>query len=450
MGQVVAVVIFLAGVVLGSVVGWRFIAAAKAAERGAAAEIEKELRSNIKAAAERESQMQSRLTEAAAARAAAETRASENEKKLAEERALLDEARTKLTAEFKALAGDILEEKSQRFAEQNRQSLGDLLQPFDKSLREFKSKVEDIYVSDVRERSSLKTELQQLRDLNQQLSSDASNLTRALKGSVKTQGAWGEMILERVLEAAGLRKGEEYEAQTRYENQEGRTGQPDVVIHLPENRNLVVDSKVTLNAYEDYANAEAEQARADALKRHLQSVKNHIGGLSKRNYQSLYELPSLDFVVMFVPVEPAYAAAIGNEPELWHDAWQKNVLLVGPSSLLFVVRTVAYLWRQEQQVRNVREIVDRGASLYDKFKLFIDDLESIGDRLRKAQEAYDDAFKKLSSGQGNLVRQAEMLVALGVKPSKRLPKGLTEQAGQLEISELPEALPEGKRNAAGA
>jgi DNA recombination protein RmuC len=293
----------------------------------------------------------------------------------------------------------------------------------------------------------LQEQVKQLAQLNQQLSQDANNLTRALKGSVKTQGTWGELILERVLEAAGLRKGEEYEVQVRYQNENGGVGQPDVVIHLPESRNLVVDSKVSLNAYEEFANAEDESTRADALKRHLQSVRSHLSGLAKRNYHSLYDLPSLDFVVMFIPIEPAYAVAMSNDANLWQEAWQKNVLLVGPTALLFVVRTVANLWRQEQQNRNVQEIVNRGATLYDKLSAFVADLDSIGNRLRQAQQSYDDAYKKLSTGQGNLVRQAEMLVELGVKPKTRLPQGLVERAGQLELNELP---PKIETKAAGA
>jgi DNA recombination protein RmuC len=443
--EVVVLAVFAVAIAAGAWLGARLARAGKSSEAAAAEARCAELREQAARAQARIEDMQRQLTAAAAAQKAAETRADETEKKLAEQRELLDQAQARLSDTFKSLANDILEEKSRRFTEQNRVSLAQLLEPLDLNLRDFKAKVEEVYVGGVRERASLHEQVKQLAQLNQQLSADANNLTRALKGSTKTQGTWGELILERVLEAAGLRKDYEYEAQTRYKNEDGNSGQPDVVIHLPENRNLVVDSKVSLSAYEDYANSENEAVRAEALKRHVQSVRNHISGLAKRNYQSLYELPSLDFVVMFIPIEPAYAVAVANESNLWFDAWQKNVLLVGPSTLLFVVRTVANLWRQEQQNRNVQEIVNRGASLYDKLAAFVADLESVGVKLRQAQQTYEEAYKKLSSGQGNLVRQAEMLIDLGVKPAKRLPQGLVERAGQLELDELPE-----KREASAA
>ncbi len=449
MGQEVALLAVLALSVVASLwLGARLARRTPAAETAAAEARCNELRDQVRASQARADDLQRQLTASAAAQRAAETQAAETEKKLVEQRQLLEQARTQLGDSFKALANDILEEKTRRFTEQSRSSLAQLLEPLDLNLRDFKAKVDEVYVNGVRERASLEEQVKQLAQLNQQLSQDAGNLTRALKGSAKTQGTWGELILERVLEAAGLRKNEEYEVQTRFRSEDGQIGQPDVVIHLPENRNLIVDSKVSLNAYEEYANCESEPLRAEALKRHVQSVRAHISGLAKRNYQSLYDLPSLDFVVMFIPIEPAYALAIATESELWLEAWQKNVLLVGPSTLLFVVRTVAHLWRQEQQNRSVQDIVSRGASLYDKLAAFVADLESIGTKLRQAQQSYDDAYKKLSTGQGNLIRQAEMLIDLGVKPAKRLPQGLIERAGQLELDEPP--VSHRGANAAGA
>lgn len=439
--EVLALAVFVAGIVAGVCLGLRVGRGGKSSEVAASEARCGELRNRVAEAQTRTDDLQRQLVAATAGQKAAETRATETEKKLAEQRELLDQAQSRLSDSFKALANDILEEKARRFTEQNRTNLAQLLEPLDLNLRDFKAKVEEVYVGGLRERASLHEQVRQLAQLNQQLSQDANNLTRALKGSAKTQGTWGELILERVLEAAGLREGEEYETQTRYENENGKSGQPDVVVHLPENRNLVIDSKVSLNAYEEYANGETagetDDRRAEALKRHLQSMRAHISGLAKRNYQSLYELPSLDFVVMFIPIEPAYAVAVANDGNLWFDAWQKNVLLVGPSTLLFVVRTVANLWRQEQQNRNVQEIVNRGASLYDKLTAFVADLDSIGAKMRQTQQTYDEAYKKLSTGQGNLVRQAEMLIELGVKPAKRLPQGLVERAGQLELDELP-------------
>lgn len=354
----------------------------------------------------------------------------EAERRAADDKlALLMAARESLTDQFKSLANDILEEKAKRFTEQNQTNLGQILDPLRVKLQEFQGKVEQVYVQEGKDRSALAEQVRQLMELNQSLSQDAKNLTRALKGSSKAQGNWGELILERVLEASGLRKGEEYDVQESHTRDDGSRAQPDVVIHLPEDRHLVVDAKVSLTAYEDYVTAEDEGERNAAAKRHLDSVRAHIKGLSERNYQDLYGLKSLDFVLMFVPVEPAFMLAVTHDRELFMDAWQKNVLLVSPSTLLFVVRTVAHLWRQEAQNRNAQEIARRGAELYDKLVGFVEDLESLGNRLRQAQKDYDAAHNKLASGRGNVIRQAEMLKLLGVKPAKALPAGMVEAAG---------------------
>lgn len=355
----------------------------------------------------------------------------DNERRNAAEKlALLTEARDALSNQFKALANDILEEKGKRFAEQNQDHLGRLLEPLKSRLQEFQGKVEEVYFQDGKDRAALAEQVRQLMELNQALSQDAKNLTSALKGSSKTQGNWGELVLERVLESSGLRNGEEYVVQSSHAREDGSRVQPDVVIRLPEDRNLVVDAKVSLNAYESYAVCEDEAGRQAALKRHLDSVRGHIKGLSEKNYQTLYGLKSLDFVLMFVPVEPAFMLAVAGDRDLFMDAWKKNVLLVSPSTLLFVVRTVAHLWRQEAQNRNAQEIAKRGAELYDKFAGFVEDLESLGTRLKQAQKEYETAYGKLTGGRGNLVRQAEMLKELGVKPSKALPPELTENAAE--------------------
>lgn len=346
----------------------------------------------------------------------------------AEKIALLQGAREELTHQFKNLANDILEEKSKRFSEQNQQSLGQLLEPLKNRLQEFQGKVEQVYVQEGKDRSALAEQVRQLMELNRTVSQEANNLTRALKGSNKTQGNWGELILERVLETAGLRKGEEFDVQESHTTGDGRRLQPDVVLHLPEDRHLVIDAKATLVAYEDYANAEDEKHREAALKRHLDAVRAHIKGLSEKNYQDLYGIKSLDFVLMFIPIEPAFMLAVTHDRELFMDAWNKNVLLVSPSTLLFVVRTVASLWRQEAQNRNAQDIAKRGAELYDKLAGFVEDMESLGNRLSQAQKDYDGAINKLSTGRGNLIRQAEMLKKLGVKPSKSLPAPMVEQA----------------------
>lgn len=351
------------------------------------------------------------------------------ERSQAEEKlTLLLEAKEALSNQFKALANDILEEKAKRFTEQNQTNIGLILEPLKTKLQEFQGKVEEVYVQEGKDRTALAEQVRQLVDLNQSLSQDAKNLTRALKGSSKAQGNWGELVLERVLEASGLRKGEEYDVQESHTRDDGSRAQPDVVVHLPEDRHLVVDAKVSLTAYEEFASAEDEGDRQGAIKRHLDSIRAHIKGLSDKNYQALYGLKSLDFVLMFVPIEPAFMLAVTHDRELFMDAWQKNVLLVSPSTLLFVVRTVAHLWRQEAQNRNAQDIAKRGAELYDKLVGFVEDLESLGNRLHQAQKEYDAAHSKLTGGRGNVIRQAEMLKQLGVKPTKALPAALVEAA----------------------
>ncbi len=341
---------------------------------------------------------------------------------------LLKNAEEQLANRFKALASDILEDKSKRFTEQNQTNINQLLEPLKIKITEFQGKVQEVYVQEGKDRSALAEQVKQLMVLNNQLSDDAHNLTRALKGQAKTQGNWGELILERVLEASGLRKDHEYSVQESHTRADGSRAQPDVVVHLPEDKHLIIDAKVSLNAYEEYANVETDVQRDAAMKRHLDSVRNHIKDLSEKNYQQLYGLQSLDFVLMFIPVEPAFMLAISHDSDLWQDAWKKNVLLVSPSTLLFVVRTVAHLWRQEQQNRNAQEIANRGSELYDKLVGFVEDLDSLGAKLQQAQKAYDGAYNKFTGGRGNVIRQAEMLKELGVKPTKQLPQKLIDAA----------------------
>jgi DNA recombination protein RmuC len=362
-----------------------------------------------------------------------EAERSQNPEKIA----LLTDAKKEFSNAFELLANRILEDKSVRFTEQNQANLDQLLLPLKTKLQEFQNKVEDVYDKEGKDRSALATQVKQLMALNQQLSQDAHNLTQALKSSGKTQGSWGELILERVLEASGLRQGQEYELRETYKREDGRRAQPDVVIHLPEDKHIVVDAKVSLTAYVDYASASSDPDRETAIGLHLDSVRRHIKELSDKNYQELYDLKSLDFVIMFVPVEPAFMLAISQDGGLCESAWMKNVLLVSPSTFLFVVRTVAYLWRQEQASRNVREIARRGGEFYDKLVGFVEDLAGVGNRLRQASESYESARNKLIQGRGNLIRQAEMLKELGVKPSKALPQELVESA----LTEQPLVLP---------
>ena len=352
-----------------------------------------------------------------------------------EKLALLEEAKNTLSEQFKNVANDLLEEKSKKFAEQNQANLGQLLDPLRLQINEFKGKVEEVYVQESKDRSAMSEQVRQLVAMNQALSQEAKNLTNALKGNNKTQGNWGELVLERVLEASGLRKGEEYIVQNSQTREDGTRAQPDVVIMLPELRKLVVDSKVSLNAYEEYTVAESDEDRLLAARRHMESVRKHVQGLSTKQYEKLYG-NGLDFVLMFIPIEPAFMLAISNDDRLFMEAWGRNVLLVSPSTLLFVVRTVAHLWRQEQQSRNAQEIAKRGAELYDRLVDFVKDLEQVGSRLNQAKDSYDEAHKRLATGKGNVIRQAEMLRELGVKATKKLPKPLVEEAtGELSAVE---------------
>lgn len=341
---------------------------------------------------------------------------------------------------FKSLAGEVLGESSRQAAEAQQNSLDQMLLPLRNRIEDFQQRIEAVHLEQVRGAATLREQVSRLVESTSRVSDEANSLANALKGSNKLQGNWGELVLEKILESAGLRAGQEYVIQQSYAAEDGRRSQPDVVIHLPGGRHLVIDSKVSLSAYEAHANAESDGARSQALTEHLKSVRAHIKGLAEKNYQSLYGLNSLDFVIMFVPIEPAFMLALAADEKLWQQAWQKNLLLVSPSTLLFVLRTVSYLWRQEQQERNVEEIARRGAELYNKLAGFVESFVDVGDRLTQAHKSYEDAMTRLSTGRGNVIRQAEMLKVLGIKPSKHLPQGLVERAGQeiLELGGLPE------------
>ena len=348
-------------------------------------------------------------------------------------KAELDSERKKveefLPEKFKSLAQDILDKNSRLFAEQNQSNLGTLLDPIREKFTEFQQKVTELRDQGIQSNAELKTQIEGLSNLNQRLSHEANSLVQALKGSSKTQGDWGEFILEQVLESAGLRKGEQYRVQQTFTNGDGKNYRPDVIVSLPEGKHLVIDSKVSLRDYTEYSSADDEATRKAALERHIAALHNHIKGLDRREYQNLHDLQSIDFVVMFVPIEPAYMLALAHDHGLWQKAWDQNVLLVGPSTLLFVIRTVAQLWRTEDQNRNAQAIADRGARLYDKLVNFVNDLKSIGESLDKSRSTYESAMKKLQ-GNGGAIRQAEMLRALGVKPTKRLPGQLVEMPTQ--------------------
>jgi DNA recombination protein RmuC len=344
----------------------------------------------------------------------------------------LNEAKEALTSQFKNLANEILEDKSKRFAEQNLASLDALLKPLQTKLTEFKEQVNTSYGNEARERFALRSEIERLANLNLRMSDETRSLTQALKGDSKVQGNWGELVLESILESSGLRKGEEYLVQDSHTQTDGSRLQPDVVVKLPEGRSLVVDSKVSITAYSRHAEASDPVIAEQELAAHIQSLRQHIQGLSSKNYSSLYGVGSVDFVLMFVPVEPAFLLALKTAPNLYQEALAKNIVLVCPSTLMATLRTVAHLWRQDHQNRNALEIAKQCGTLYDKFVGFVDDLEKLGQRLDQAQTSYHDAFSKLKSGKGNLIRTAEKVRELGVKPSKNLSAPLIESSSESE------------------
>lgn len=349
----------------------------------------------------------------------------------------LQGARDELRAQFAELAGKIFEEREQRFAEASHERLGQLLDPLKERIQSFEKRVEESYLSEARERFSLAKELERLQQLNLRLGDEATNLTRALQGQ-KTQGNWGELILERVLEHAGLEKGREYHTQVSLRSADGERFQPDVLIQLPGDKQVVVDAKVSLTAYQALTCAEDDTSRALALKQHVLSLRNHLKGLSLKDYQRLEGLQSLDFVLLFVPIEAAFAAALQGDPDLFQEAYSKHIVIVSPTTLLATLRVIDSLWRQERQSQNAREIAERAGALYDKFAAFIQDLDEIGNRLQQLDKAYIGARNKLTDGRGNLVGRAEQLKLLGARASKRLPADWLERAGAetpLEASE---------------
>ncbi|OLU15153.1 recombinase RmuC [Pseudomonas sp. PA1(2017)] len=346
----------------------------------------------------------------------------------------LQGARDALRAQFAELAGKIFDEREQRFSETSQQRLGQLLDPLKERIQAFEKRVEESYQQEARERFSLGKELERLQGLNQRLSEEAMNLTQALKGQ-KTQGNWGELVLERVLEHAGLQKGREYHTQVSLKSAEGERFQPDVLIQLPGDKQVVVDAKVSLTAYQQYVSASEETVRQVALKQHVLSLRSHLKGLSLKDYQHLDGLHSLDFVLLFVPIEAAFAAALQADPGLFQEAFDQHIVIVSPTTLLATLRVIDSLWRQERQSQNAREIAERAGALYDKFVAFIQDLDEVGMRLQQLDKAYSGARNKLVDGRGNLISRAENLKLLGARASKSLPPELLERAAGLPLDE---------------
>jgi DNA recombination protein RmuC len=352
------------------------------------------------------------------------------QQRLAEQKNELQQLQEKFTKEFENLANKILEEKSQKFTEQNKINIDQILKPLGEKIKDFEKKVQDNYDAENKEKASLKTEIQRLYELNQKMTTDAQNLTRALKGDNKAQGNWGEFILETILEKSGLNKDREYSIQPSFTTEDGRRLQPDVIINLPEGKSLIIDSKVSLTGYEKYYTAEDDTERQVALREHLLSVRTHIKGLSEKKYQNLYQLKSLDFVLLFIPIEPAFALSVQQDAQLFHDAFEKNIVIVSPSTLLATLRTVSSIWRQENHNRNAVEIARKAGDLYDKFDGFVKDMIGLGTKLDQSKKDYESAMNKLSTGKGNIVKRVQELKDMGAIASKSLPQNLLDRAGE--------------------
>jgi len=340
--------------------------------------------------------------------------------RLSEQERSIQEIQQKFQLEFQNIANKLLDEKSQKFVETNKTHLDILLNPLKENIKAFEEKVDKVYNMEAAERNTLKGVISQLMELNKLISSEAQNLTKALKGDSKKQGNWGEVILERVLERSGLVRDREYRMQASLISADGNRLQPDVIIDLPDEKHLIIDSKVSLVAYERLVNAESEEDRKLFSKAHVDSIRNHVNGLSSKNYHDLYQINSPDFVLLFIPIESSFSFAVQLDAELFSDAWEKRVVIVSPSTLLATLRTISSIWKQERQNRNVLEIARLSGAMYDKFVGFVADMENIGKNIKQSQAAYDSAINKLTEGNGNLTKTAEKIKGLGAKANKQL------------------------------
>lgn len=352
------------------------------------------------------------------------------QERLSDQKSEIEELQQKFTKEFENLANKIFEEKGNKFTEQNKEKLGEILNPLKEKITEFEKKVEESSKESIKGHASLKEQLSMLKELNQQVTQEAKNLTSALKGQTKTQGNWGEFILESILEKSGLVKGREYLVQESITAESGRRFQPDVIIKLPENKSIVIDSKVSLVGYEKFVSSDDENEKQLALRDHINSIRSHIKNLNSKNYQNLYQLESLDFVLMFMPIEPAFALAVQTETLLFSDAFEMNIVIVSPSTLLATLRTIASIWRQENQNKNALEIARQSGALYDKFVGFVDDLLNVGKKIDDSKGSYTEAMNKLVDGRGNLINRAEKIKQLGAKAGKTLPKSILDRADE--------------------
>ena len=428
MGTFYVLIAFVLGAAVGGVLLYFLLksksegAIAGALERNAGLERSNaELKSEINV-------LRNKTDEANAALSASGNEIKNLNQRLQEQKAEVEQLHTKMQKDFELLANRILEEKSEKFVQKNDEQLKVILDPLKERLLQYEKRVNETHLDTERERSALREQLKQLTDINKRMSDETLNLTKALKGDNKMQGNWGEMILEKILEKSGLQKGHEYTVQQSFTNEDGSRSQPDVLIKLPEGKTLVVDSKVSLVAYERCVSAEDEGQKAQYLKEHIASLRNHVKLLSAKSYHQLYNIKSPDFVLLFVPIESAFALAVTADNELYNDAFDKNIIIVSTSTLLATLRTVANVWKQEYQSQNAIEIARQGADLYEKFVSFTEDLIKVGKQMDDSKKTYADAMNKLYDGKGNLIKRAENMRKLGLKVAKQLPQGLIDRS----------------------
>ena len=398
------VVYLVAGLLIGFLIGWLLSARKNQASH------------DIEINRERLLKQEALITEA---RLLAENQSLSD--RLVKQKAELEDLQKRLTLEFENIATRILRQNATEFRENNLKTLGDILTPFRERIQSFEKQVQDTYNLELRDKASLQQEVKGLFELSKKLSEEANNLTRALKGDVKKQGNWGEVILERVLERSGLTKGVEYEMQYSVRSNDGDVLRPDVVIKLPDNKHLVVDSKVSLVAYEQFVSADLPEEKERHLKAHIESIRNHIKGLGEKNYQNAEGIDSPDFVLLFMPIEPAFSAAVQLDTDLFNFAWERKIVIVSPSTLLATLRTVSSVWKHEKQTQNAIEIARQGGEMFDKFTAFLKDMEAIGELIGRLEKVYGEAKKKLVDGKGNLINKARKLEQLGAKASKAFP-----------------------------
>lgn len=344
----------------------------------------------------------------------------------------VEKLQEKFTKEFENLANKILEEKSNKFTEQNKENMKSILNPLKEKIDGFEKKVETTHKESIDYHAALRQQILGLKEINAQMSKETINLTKALKGDSKIQGNWGELVLERVLEKSGLEKDREYFVQQSFTNETGKRILPDVVIHLPDNKKMIVDSKVSLTAYERYVNSEDDDIKAQSIKEHVNSLKRHVEELSEKKYEDIYEIDSPDFVLLFVPIEPAFAIALSIDETLYNKAFEKNIVIVTPTTLLATLRTIDTMWNNEKQQKNAIEIARQAGALYDKFEGFVTDLMRVGKKMDDAKKDYSSAMNKLVDGKGNLITSIEKLKKMGAKAKKSLPENIIERAQEEE------------------